>query len=122
MLCGDVQSCYAVLCCAAPNWAVLCCAVLRCAKLGYAVLCCTVLCHAVLLLVELCCAVLYFIFQTLPSDKGGLAGSIAWWSVYPLDVIKSRIQASSKADSEYKGTKRIMPFCRVLLVPDASCN
>ncbi|KAL0056290.1 hypothetical protein WJX82_009573 [Trebouxia sp. C0006] len=34
---------------------------------------------------------------------GGLAGSIAWWSVYPLDVIKSRIQASSKADSEYKG-------------------
>ena len=34
---------------------------------------------------------------------GGLAGSIAWWSVYPLDVIKSRIQASSRAESEYKG-------------------
>lgn len=34
---------------------------------------------------------------------GGLAGAIAWWSVYPLDVIKSRIQASSRAESEYKG-------------------
>ena len=60
--------------------------------------------------------------QTLPSDKGGLAGSIAWWSVYPLDVIKSRIQASSKADSEYKGIWHTMPFCRIVLVPDASCD
>jgi hypothetical protein len=97
--------CYVMLCCVAPSWAVLCCAALSCAVLCHAVLCCAVLCCAVL-----CCAVLCFIIQTLPSDKGGLAGSIAWWSVYPLDVIKSRIQASSKADSEYKGTKRIMPF------------
>ncbi len=112
--------CYVMLCCVAPSWAVLCCAALSCAVLCHAVLhyavlccavlCCAVLCCAVLCCAVLCCAVLCFIIQTLPSDKGGLAGSIAWWSVYPLDVIKSRIQASSKADSEYKGTKRIMPF------------
>ena len=43
----------------------------------------------------------HIVLDCLPA--GGLAGAIAWWSVYPLDVIKSRIQASSRAESEYKG-------------------
>jgi len=90
---------------------------LVCFALMFGTTCCAMLCYAVL-----CCAVLCFVIQTLSLDKGGLAGSVAWWSVYPLDVIKSRIQASSKADSEYKGTKRIIPFCRVLSLPDASCD
>jgi hypothetical protein len=28
---------------------------------------------------------------------GGVAGIVSWWSVYPFDVIKSRIQASKGA-------------------------
>ena len=34
---------------------------------------------------------------------GGLAGAVSWLSVYPFDVIKSRIQASSGDTSKYKG-------------------
>jgi solute carrier family 25 carnitine/acylcarnitine transporter 20/29 len=32
---------------------------------------------------------------------GGLAGAISWLSVYPFDVIKSRIQATAKNTSKY---------------------
>ncbi|GBF97772.1 mitochondrial arginine transporter [Raphidocelis subcapitata] len=34
---------------------------------------------------------------------GGLAGMLAWLSVYPLDLIKSRIQAQPAAASQYAG-------------------
>lgn len=34
---------------------------------------------------------------------GGLAGVLAWGSIYPLDVIKSRIQAAPASQSEYRG-------------------
>ncbi|KAK2707674.1 solute carrier family 25 member 45-like [Artemia franciscana] len=34
---------------------------------------------------------------------GGLAGSISWASILPLDVIKSKLQADSPIDSKYKG-------------------
>ena len=34
---------------------------------------------------------------------GGLAGMLAWLSVYPLDVVKSRIQAQPAAASRYRG-------------------
>eukprot|EP00891_Asterochloris_glomerata_P004551 jgi/Astpho2/4551/Aster-00134 len=34
---------------------------------------------------------------------GGTAGAVAWASVYPLDMIKSRLQATSRAASEYSG-------------------
>jgi solute carrier family 25 (mitochondrial carnitine/acylcarnitine transporter), member 20/29 len=34
---------------------------------------------------------------------GGLAGALSWLSVYPFDVIKSRIQANSEGTSRYTG-------------------
>lgn len=67
---------------------------------------CAVPCRAVPCL---CCDTMYN--GVASGHAGGLAGSIAWWSVYPLDVIKSRIQASSKAESEYKGTESTLPWC-----------
>jgi solute carrier family 25 carnitine/acylcarnitine transporter 20/29 len=35
--------------------------------------------------------------------SGGLAGVLAWGSIYPVDVFKSRIQATSAAGSPYRG-------------------
>ena len=37
---------------------------------------------------------------------GGAAGTVAWASVYPLDMLKSRIQATSRAASEYTGNRQ----------------
>ncbi|KAK9810338.1 hypothetical protein WJX72_009024 [[Myrmecia] bisecta] len=34
---------------------------------------------------------------------GGLAGVLSWFSVYPLDVIKSRLQADPRSESPYRG-------------------
>jgi hypothetical protein len=34
---------------------------------------------------------------------GGTAGCLSWLSVYPLDVVKSRVQASSSSTSPYAG-------------------
>ncbi|ODM93456.1 Solute carrier family 25 member 47-B [Orchesella cincta] len=34
---------------------------------------------------------------------GGIAGTLSWWSIIPLDVIKSRIQGESGEKSKYKG-------------------
>lgn len=34
---------------------------------------------------------------------GGLAGVLSWFAVYPFDVVKSRIQATSAASSRYSG-------------------
>ena len=33
---------------------------------------------------------------------GGLAGVIAWLPIYPLDVLKTRVQAATAADSRGK--------------------
>lgn len=33
---------------------------------------------------------------------GAVAGALAWSSVYPLDLVKSRLQATSAADSPYR--------------------
>lgn len=34
---------------------------------------------------------------------GGLAGAVSWFSVYPFDVLKTRLQAGAAASSPYKG-------------------
>ncbi|CAL8141381.1 unnamed protein product [Orchesella dallaii] len=34
---------------------------------------------------------------------GGIAGTLSWWSIIPLDVIKSRIQGDSSEKPKYKG-------------------
>ncbi len=34
---------------------------------------------------------------------GGLAGAVSWFSVYPFDVLKTRLQAAAAASSPYKG-------------------
>lgn len=91
-------------------------------------LCCAKLCNAlgdsqhvaltsyVTISYEVLCSCLQ-----LHSIAGGLAGSIAWWSVYPLDVIKSRIQASSKAESEYKGSHQPLHMVWHYLTADGAC-
>ncbi|KAL4859060.1 Mitochondrial arginine transporter BAC2 [Chlorella vulgaris] len=34
---------------------------------------------------------------------GGIAGSVSWLSVYPFDVVKTRVQAAAAAQSPYRG-------------------
>ena len=34
---------------------------------------------------------------------GGLAGAVSWFSVYPFDVLKTRMQAAAAASSPYRG-------------------
>ena len=41
--------------------------------------------------------------QRTCAAAGGTAGAVAWASVYPLDLIKSRLQATTRAASQYDG-------------------
>jgi solute carrier family 25 carnitine/acylcarnitine transporter 20/29 len=34
---------------------------------------------------------------------GGIAGAVSWLSVYPFDVIKSRLQSQLPGDNHYRG-------------------
>ncbi len=34
---------------------------------------------------------------------GGLAGSTSWLSIYPIDVVKSRLQAHAAGAGRYRG-------------------
>ena len=41
-------------------------------------------------------------FSTL-LFAGGMAGVVAWWAVYPVDVVKTRLQAQPLDKPQYKG-------------------
>ena len=44
---------------------------------------------------------------------GGVAGASSWLSIYPIDVVKSRLQAHGAATARYTGWRHCVVRCNV---------